>query len=144
VFQVRVNFGEFLSLSISITLHFGAVSSLGSPLNSLADDLVVVLKVTEKSTLVRQDIRYQSPSATEVRLLWGINGWKTVPEEDLPAGTSFRRGVMQTPMMDIGEFMTVLVPAEAVLDFGFLITRLEKDADVRVWDANGTDQLTER
>ena len=50
---------------------------------------------------------------------------------------------MQTPMKDIGEYfsMTVLVHAEAVLDFGFLITRLEKDADVRIWDANGTDSI---
>jgi hypothetical protein len=50
-----------------------------------------------------------------VRLLWGINGWKTVPEEDRPADASFRRGVMQTPMKNIGEHfsMTVLVPAEA-------------------------------
>jgi hypothetical protein len=141
VFQVRGNFGGLLWLSIILLL--GTVFSLGPPVNSLAKELAEVINVIDKSTLVRQEIRYKCPSATEVRLLWGINSWKTVPEEDRPAGTSFRRGVMQTPMKNMGEYfsMTVPVPAEAVLDFGFLITRLEKDADVRIWDANGTDSI---
>ena len=37
--------------------------------------------------------------------------------------------------------MTVLVPAEAILDCGFLITQLGKGADVKIWDANGADSI---
>ena len=135
----RTRFSKLLQAFAGIFL--GAL--LFSPSGSLADDPVMPVPKTKSPPLVRQEIHYKCPSATEVRLLWGINNWKIVPEEYRPSGTSFRRGVMQTPMKDMGSYfsMTVLVPAEAILDCGFLITQLGKGADVKIWDANGADSI---
>jgi hypothetical protein len=51
---------------------------------------------------VTQEIRYHTPEASEVFLVWGINGWNVVPEENRPAGTVVKNDVMHTPMVREG------------------------------------------
>jgi hypothetical protein len=40
--------------------------------------------------LVAWDIRYNMPEASTVFLVWGVNGWHSVPEELRPAGTEVK------------------------------------------------------
>ena len=93
----------------------------------------------QEQSLVNQEIRYHMPTAGEVFLLWGINGWAIVPEASRPAGTVVQDGVMHTPMDHAGDVFvtTVRVPAGATIDFGFVITKKRSGADIRVWDGNG-------
>jgi len=79
------------------------------------------------------------PKAGEVFLVWGINGWAVVPEENRPAGTLVKDKVMHTPMAREGDvfIIRVQVPAGATIDYGFLITRERNGAAVQIWEANG-------
>jgi hypothetical protein len=88
---------------------------------------------------VIQEIRYHMPEAGEVFLIWGIDGWCIVPEEDRPAGTVVKKAVMHTPMVHTGDafIAQVQVPAGATLDYGFLITKKRNGAAVYVWEADG-------
>jgi mannosyltransferase len=88
--------------------------------------------------LVTQEIRYHITEASEVFLVWGINGWAVVPEENRPSGTMLKNGVMHTPMTREGDiFVTqVQVPAGTTIDYGFLITKT-RSGTVHVWEANG-------
>src|SRR6266540_4306473 len=45
------------------------------------------LATLQQAELVAQEIRYQVADASEVFLVWGINGWANVPEAQRPAGT---------------------------------------------------------
>ncbi len=48
---------------------------------------------------VTQEIRYHMPEAGEVFLVWGVDGWKIVPEAQRPAGTFVQGAIMYTPMI---------------------------------------------
>jgi hypothetical protein len=88
---------------------------------------------------VTQEIRYHMPEAGEVFLIWGINGWCVVPEENRPAGTVVKKSVMHTPMVHAGDVFIaqVQVPAGTTLDYGFLITKKHDGTAVHVWEADG-------
>jgi ketosteroid isomerase-like protein len=75
--------------------------------------------------LVRQDIVYRAPGAAEVWLVWGLDGWHTVPESIRPQGTLIRDGSMHTRMSRNGDqFMaTVRFPPGSELNYSFLISR---------------------
>ena len=119
------------------------VFSLLLPLSGSGLSSFTATQALDKPSIIPQEVRYRCPKASEVRLVWGINNWKTVPEEDRPSGTYIRRSVMQTPMTHMDDYfsITVHVPLGAILDYGFLITGLGKNGDVRIWDANGSDSL---
>jgi hypothetical protein len=74
--------------------------------------------------LLTHEIRYTMPEASTVTLVWGINGWRIVPEELRPAGTEVKDNVMRTPMIqERGSFVAKLwVPADIPVDYCFLIT----------------------
>jgi mannosyltransferase len=96
--------------------------------------------------LVTQEIRYHMPEAGEVFLVWGINEWNVVPEENRPAGTEIKDKVMHTPMVQEGDTFVakVQVPSGATIDYGFLITEKRGVFDIikAVWDGDQDYQMT--
>jgi predicted carbohydrate-binding protein with starch-binding CBM53 len=59
-----------------------------------------------------QKVIYRIAGADEVWLVWGINGWQSIPEEARPSGTVLKQNVMYTRMLRTGETYetTVRVP----------------------------------
>lgn len=87
--------------------------------------------------LVDQEFKYRMPEAGEVTLVWGVDGWKPLPQSIRPSGTELKNNLMHTPMMKEGEeFKTsVRVPAGYGIDYGFLITRRANGEAIEpVWD----------
>jgi hypothetical protein len=86
--------------------------------------------------LVTQEIRYYMPDAGEVILVWGINGWAAVPEEMRFAGTIEKDGAMNTPMIREGDTFvaTIQVPANASIDYGFWISKMDSGDAVGIWE----------
>lgn len=80
---------------------------------------------TKDTSLVTLEIRYHRPEATQVFILWGINGWDVVPREKRPKGTIVKDNLMHTPMVHTGDTFTIKlqVPAHTSINYGFLITR---------------------
>jgi hypothetical protein len=95
--------------------------------------------LTQDPPPVTQEIRYHMPEAGEVFLIWGVNGWAVVPEENRPAGTVVKKAVMHTPMAREGDTFVaqVQVPSGTTVDYGFLITKTYDGAAVYVWEADG-------
>jgi hypothetical protein len=90
------------------------------------------------------EIQYVHPEASEVFVVWGINGWQAVPEELRPAGTTFTdNGLMQTPLnLDAGVFTgRLLVPTWSSLDYGFMIYATKDGREVAIWDGRDEFEL---
>jgi hypothetical protein len=85
------------------------------------------------------EIHYENPAAGQVALVWGVNGWQTLPETSRPAGTELRNGIMYTPMAveDDSFIFRVMLPAWTTVDFGFLTTQDKEGNPVDIWEANG-------
>lgn len=98
--------------------------------------LVPVRPVFAESPFITQEIRYHLPEAGEVRLIWGINGWNTLPEETQLAGTVIKDKLMRTEMIREGDTFSakVRVPAGATINFGFLITKTADGHKVSFWE----------
>ena len=101
-------------------------------------------KITTKSslpqTLVTQEIRYSVPEAAEVFLVWGVNGWATVPETQRPTGTAIKDKIMYAPMeRQSNQFSAkVRVPAGATIDYVFHITKTRSGNRSDIWDHNSS------
>ena len=118
------------------------------PFTQLQDDsLHAVLDETTTQLLVSQEILYSVPEATEVFLIWGVDGWQVVPEHLRPANTTVtERGVMQTQMDQKGNVFVVemQVPINAVIDHGFLVTAQRDDSTREtMWDGDYQTLATE-
>lgn len=89
--------------------------------------------------MVNLDIRYISPAAGEVYLVWGINGWGLAPESQWPSGTVVQQNTLHTPMHREGQTYVsrLRVPAGTTLDFGFLTTQDSQGKAVNIWEADG-------
>jgi hypothetical protein len=113
-------------------LWFGLLALL------LAYSLVWPLPIYADNPLVTQEIRYHMPEAGEVTLIWGINGWHTLPEETQPAGTTVKNGTIRTPTIQERDtfIAKVNVPTGVTLDYGFLITKAKDGSAVEIWDGN--------
>lgn len=88
---------------------------------------------------VDQEIRYRMPEAEEVFLMWGVDGWKSLPAAERPKGTSVaENGVMSTPMRKQGDVFTVTlrVPGGTNIDYGFWIEKKRDGAKAGLWDGN--------
>lgn len=96
----------------------------------------------ETGDLVPQEIHYINPNAGEVLLAWGVDGWQALPETLFPDGTFMQNNVMHTPMQpEDGRFVvTIAIPGEAVLDYGFFVVTDGSGRTVDLWD--GDYQLT--
>ena len=89
------------------------------------------------SQLISQHIRYHAPEAGEVWLVWGINGWQQAPDTMRPPGTIVPDKAMQTPMVrtDNTFTITIQVPSGTVIDYGFLITKTDRDIPAKIWES---------
>jgi hypothetical protein len=89
-------------------------------------------------SLVTHEIRYPAQDAQEISLVWGINGWRIVPEADRPPGTVVKEGRMLTPLsQESGAFVRALrVPPGTTLDYGFLIMAPQGGNVKELWDDN--------
>jgi hypothetical protein len=100
---------------------------------------------TAALSLVSQEFRYHMPEAGEVFLVWGINGWKPLPEALRPAATEIKNNTMRTPMLpEKGAFVArVRAPQGATIEYGFLITDKSGifDLDRPVWDSPEEAQI---
>jgi len=95
-------------------------------------------QVNDLEPSISQTIEYVSPLAESVRILWGINNWQLLPEEQRPPGTTLTEtGVMQTQMTLIDDHFSAIleVPADASIDFGFMVTVFDENhSKQEVWD----------
>lgn len=110
---------------------------LGAGYQALAvDGLIVEARTRVVLELVTQEIRYHAPKAGEVFLLWGINGWATIPEQQRPEGTELKNGVMNTPMARDGDSFVARIQifSGTTIDYGFLTTSTADGEPVRIWD----------
>jgi hypothetical protein len=91
--------------------------------------------------LVRYDLRYQTPGAGRVWLVWGVgNDWQPIPDSLRPPGTVIANRVMRTPMGEHdGEFRAELrAPKGVEIAYGFLTTHRADGLEVRdLWDGDG-------
>ena len=95
------------------------------------------------NTLITQEIRYHMPEAGEVYLVWGVNGWQSVPEKIQPPGTTVDV-VMFTPMVLQGDTFVakVQVYAGTTLDYGFQTRKKRDGTPTKEWVWDGDYQLT--
>ncbi|MGH2521104.1 MAG: hypothetical protein ACRDH2_01260 [Anaerolineales bacterium] len=99
--------------------------------------LAVETGLLQEAQTVRLDFHYELPEAGEVVLVWGINGWAAVPEALRPAGTTLENNVMHTPMThEDGRFIAIVqAPSDAIVDYGFLITKMRDGTAINpIWD----------
>jgi hypothetical protein len=96
--------------------------------------------------LVTEEIRYPLPETTDVYLVWGINGWQPVPQDNRPAGTVIKDNLMNTPMLLDGDELAVevQVPSGATIDYGFLFTSTVDGVPTRVWDGSDAYRIVAR
>jgi hypothetical protein len=85
---------------------------------------------------VTQEVRYHTRRVEGVSLVWGINGWQTIPDDVRPLGTTIQDKLMHTPMAQTGDIFVakVQVPLGAIIDFAFLITKTNDGANIKIWD----------
>ena len=76
------------------------------------------------ASLVSLEVRYTRPEATDVRLVWGVNGWHTTDIALQSGSTSVEKNLMRTPMrLRDGAFVAkVKIPAGATLNYGFSVS----------------------
>jgi hypothetical protein len=86
--------------------------------------------------VVTQEFRYQMAEAGEVVLVWGINGWQVVREEQRPAGTVVKNDLMRTPMAPQGDTFVAKVqaPAGAIIHYGFFVPKTRTGAAINAWE----------
>jgi len=80
-----------------------------------------------------------------VTLVWGIDGWNTIPEEIQPFGTHLENKVMYTPMKCTGDTFTVQIkaPDSSTIEYGFLINQKRNGTTIQPeWDGNYEYQPT--
>jgi hypothetical protein len=97
------------------------------------------IRLGEGWPLSTQELRYHMPQASEVSLVWGIDGWATVPEELQPPGTIAKGSLLRTPMLRVADtFVTTLsLPVGVRLYYGFEISKVEGQRITPLWDADG-------
>src|SRR5688572_21639148 len=76
----------------------------------------------QEQPLVTHVLRYNSSEASEVALIWGVDGWHMLPEAQRPLATTIIKTaneVMRTPMKRVnGLFeVTLQVPAGATINY---------------------------
>src|SRR5262249_51923660 len=75
--------------------------------------------------LVTQQIRYRAPGAAEVWLVWGVEGWRAIPESARPTGTVLKNGKLHTPMVLEDKLFTttIQVPPGTEVDLQFSVRK---------------------
>jgi hypothetical protein len=99
----------------------------------------------QEQPLVSHVLRYSSPEASEVAMIWGVNNWHLLPESQRPQGTTLTKtisDVMRTPMRRVnGAFeLTLQLPAGTTINYIFQITRTRSGVSAEAWDLNGVPE----
>ena len=94
--------------------------------------------------LVTLEIRYTMPAANKVLLVWGVDGWKEIPEAMRMEGTVVKGGVMNTPMVnESGVFVSrITLPAWTRVEYGFVVQELIDGSEPGTWEGNDDYELT--
>src|SRR3990167_5150492 len=90
----------------------------------------------DHTDLVTQEIRYFAPGASEVYLVWGINGRQPVAESIRPPGTWLDENkVMNMQMVRAGNIFTATlqIPRGSRLDYNFVVAIKKGDGTPDVW-----------
>jgi len=87
--------------------------------------------------LVKYEIRYMSPKAEEVYLLWALDNWQAPDKSLWPPGSIAKKQYPYSKMRKNGcEFVISLsVPEGATLDYCFNVLIASEGVDI--WDSNG-------
>jgi hypothetical protein len=116
-------------------------------INTQDDVIEVDSGITLENAMVSEDsdvssfeslqILYHLPGAGSVELVWGIDGWKAMTEDQLPSDTKLVNGLMHTQMERNGdEFQTEIhFPSNSLVDYGFLVTSTKEGEQVEIWEA---------
>ncbi len=98
-----------------------------------------IMAVAQEADTVTQEIQFRAPAASNVSLVWGINGWQPFDNISPPANSEFINGTMHTPMLLEGDHFvsTLTLPTDAVLDFGFLILGKADGSATYIWEIDG-------
>jgi lipoteichoic acid synthase len=85
-----------------------------------------------------QEIRYVTPFASEVYLVWGVNNWNIVNEANAPHDSFVKDNLMYSPMTPIegGLSASIKVKTGTMLDYVFWITKGPRNAGTDLWDKN--------
>jgi hypothetical protein len=94
--------------------------------------------VTAETRFHAIDLRYESDSADDVTVVWGVNGWHLLPESIRPARTTVRNSVMNTPMTRNGRKFAVriLVPTLSRFHYGFVASSRRTDPPTAEWEGD--------
>jgi lipoteichoic acid synthase len=96
------------------------------------------VSASSDSLLVTQEIRYLSPEATKVYLVWGLNNWNLPHDSLLKDGSFIKNNLVYTPMkqQSYGFTASLDVPVNTMVDYIFWITQGPAEKPVDVWDLN--------
>lgn len=105
------------------------------------------MKPTEiEPDLITAEIRFYNPEKKDMILVWGINGWQNVPEEQRPAGTKLNScRMMETPMTQEGvnAMVRIQIPRKTNISYGFITdgvwqTATTQDCIIDFWTEQNT------
>ncbi len=77
-----------------------------------------------RSAPLSRTIRYdRAADGDRVQLVWGVNGWQTLPQDRMPAGSEIDGKVMVSPMQSVDGHheITLTLPSGTVVDYNFKV-----------------------
>ncbi len=110
--------------------RFLAYIDIRTDLFAETDDYVIrrirpqpVLEAPSPDFMFPQKIVYRRRDASSVTLVWGLQGWSPLPEDDRPPGTILVDGVMHSPMAyEFGRWaIDLMIPFDTLFVFGFMV-----------------------
>ncbi len=92
---------------------------------------IVNAAINPNTPFITQTFLYSQPEASEVILVWGIDGWKIVPEAASAADTTISEDLMNTRMIRRGDNfqVSILVPQDSIIQYGFSFKGHEDTVD---------------
>jgi lipoteichoic acid synthase len=89
-----------------------------------------------RAALTTVTVRYLAPQASVVDIVWGLDDWQALPEENRPPGTVMQENLMYTRLRRNNTLFHIdlVLPMASTLDFGFLIQNALDGSVVGVWD----------
>ncbi len=98
--------------------------------------IVLIPFISTGQRITSQEIRYVCDEAAEVFLVWGVNGWQSLPDSLKPQNTKINNGLYYTPMTrENGIHKTVIsVPEGFEINMNFWITKSPDGNLMDLWD----------
>ncbi len=126
-----------------MTRLWAAILAIGLIMAVLTMDFSVPAVAAWQNDAVPVTIKFTQPEAAEAVLVWGVNGWQTVPERERPSHTILQDGVMWTQMTRLDDHFqaTLTLPADTTVEYGFLVTQRLDGTAVSIWEADGSQDF---